>query len=259
VKSFPLAAAPALALALALSVASRTGVAQEAKAPDGQAVWRSCAPCHCVPDARIPEDAHWLKLNETTTCIAGERDTPETRRALIAYLRAETTVRPLLVDEQHAPATGGTIRLPATAGSAYLKAERPSVRAGSPPKIRLRWKERAEGTKLRLPPGEYRVVSYGFYRTDEKGRCWIASGSSAEGCAQIVIRKDEETTFDLLPELQAHLECKQGEKGLVFGFTMTNRKGRRMSLSRDGSLVNPTWVVRDAEGSRIDAGAFEVT
>jgi hypothetical protein len=32
-----------------------------------------------------------------------------------------------------------------------------------------------------------------------------------------------------------------------------------MSVSRDGALVNPSWVVTDGEGKRIDAGDFEVT
>lgn len=257
-----LAALPLGLLVLALLVASGTGLAQDEKRPDGQGLWRSCSSCHCVPDLRIPEDEAWLKQNETTSCISGENDTPEARQALIAYLRSTKTIRPLLIDEQHkapAGATCGEIRLPTTAGSAYLKAERKSVREGSPPKIRLRWTDRGKGTTLALPEGEYRVISYSFYRAGKQGRRWVASGSSAEGCTGLTIRRDKQANFDLLPEIQGHLSCKEDELGFEFGFFMTNRNDRRMSVSREGKLVNPSWVIQDTDGKRIDAGDFEVT
>ena len=181
---------------------------------------------------------------------------------MIAYLRSEETIRPLLIDEQHGPPAGaicGRIRLPSTAGSAYLRAERKSVREGSPPKIRLRWKASEKGTTLVLPAGEFRVISYCFYRTDEQERQWIASASSAEGCTQLTIGADTEAPFDLLPEIQAHLSCDAGGDRHVLGFFMTNRDGQRMSLSRAGRLVNPRWIITGADGERVDAGDFEVT
>jgi hypothetical protein len=238
------------------------GMAQDPGHPGGQDLWRSCSACHCVPDPRIPEDEDWLKLNETTTCISGENDTPEVRKALIGYLHAEKTIRPLLIDARYEAPAGvacGRIRVPSTAGSAYLKAERKSVRDGSPPKIRLRWQDSEKGTTLALPAGEYRVISYAFYRADGQGRHWIASGSSAEGCAQVTIGGDAEAAFDLLPEIEGHLGCEEGEDGHVLGFFMTNRGGTRMSLSCEGKLVNPSWLITGAEGERIDAGDFEVT
>jgi hypothetical protein len=247
-------------LVLVLLVGNRTGFAQDAPRP-GQALWRSCSTCHCVPDPRIPEDADWLKLNETTTCISGENDTPEARRALIAYLRAEGTLRPLLIDERNAAPKGptcGKIRLPSTAGSAYLRTSRKSIRE-CPPKIRLRWGDSEKGALLALPVGEYRVVSYAFYRKDEQGRRWAAAGSSAEGCADLVIKVDAEAALDLRPEIQAHLSAEASDDGHVLGFFMTNRHDQRMSLARDGKLVNPGWLITDAEGKRIDAGDFEVT
>jgi len=249
-------------LALTVVVGSGTSMAQDGGHRDGQDLWRSCSACHCVPDRRIPEDEDWLKLNETTTCISGEEDTPEARGALIAYLRSKETIRPLLIDEQHAPPAGvtcGKIRVPSTAGSAYLKAERKSVREGAPPKIRLHWKSSEKGTTLALPSGEFRVISYSFYRLDKKERQWSASGTSAEGCTQLIISSDKDAAFDLLPEIQAHLSCEEGEDGHVLGFFMTNRHGKRMSLSREGKLVNPKWVITEAEGERIDEGDFEVT
>ena len=152
-------AVPAAFLALAL-LADR-GAAEDPEHRGGQDLWRSCSSCHCVPDPRIAEDEDWLKLNETTTCISGESDTPEARKALIDYLHAEQTIRPLLIDERQGAPAGmacGKVRVPSTAGSAYLKAERKSVRDGSPPKIRLRWKESEKGTTLQVPAGEYRLV-----------------------------------------------------------------------------------------------------
>lgn len=261
-KSAALAAVPAGLFALALLVQSGTGLAQDEKLPDGQALWRSCSSCHCVPDLRIPDDEAWLRLNETTTCISGEHDTPEARKALIDYLRAEKTIRPLLIDSEHAApagATCGEVRLPATAGSAYLKAERASVRAGSPQRIRLRWEETEKGTALAVPEGRYRVVSYAFYRSDDGNRRWTASGSSAEGCLELTVGRDKEAVFSLLPEIQGHLECEEAEPGFVLGFHMTNAHDQRMSLARDGRLVNPSWVITGADGERVDAGDFEVT
>jgi hypothetical protein len=251
-------------LALTVFVGTKTGMAQDTGHRPGQDLWRSCSACHCVPDRRIPEDEDWLKLNETTTCISGAKDTPEARRALIAYLRSKETMRPLLIDEQYEPPAGvtcGKIRVPSTAGSAYLKAERKSVRAGSPGKIRLHWKGSEKGTTLALPAGEFRVISYAFYRSDKKGRQWSASGTSAEGCTQLIIRSDKDAAFDLLPEIQAHLSCEEDEDEdrHVLGFFMTNRNNKRMSISREGKLVNPRWVITGAEGQRVDAGDFEVT
>ena len=260
-KSAARAAVPAALFVLALLVGSETGLAGDGEQPDGQSLWRSCSSCHCVPDPRIPQDEAWLQLNKTTTCISGENDTPEARRALISYLRSKDTIRPLLISEKHGAPAGvacGRIRLPSTAGSAYLKAERKSVRAGSPPKIRLHWPSSKKGTTLSLPEGEYRVVSYCFYRKDERG-CWVASGSSAEGCTELAIRRDKEAELDVLPEIRAHLSSESDELGFVFGFFMTNRHGQRMSLAREGKLVDPTWVVTDAKGERIDDGDFEVT
>lgn len=249
-------------VALTLFVGSGPGMAQDGGPRAGQDLWRSCSACHCVPDRRIQEDEDWLKLNETTTCISGEKDTPEARRALIAYLCAKETIRPLLIDEQHEPPSGltcGKIRVPSTAGSAYLKAERKSVREGAPPKVRLRWKSSEKGKTLALPAGEFRVISYAFYRLDEKGRRWSASGTSAEGCTQLIVSSDKDAAFDLLPEIRAHLSCEEDEDGHVLGFFMTNRKDKRMSLSREGELVNPKWVITGVGGERVDAGDFEVT
>lgn len=261
-RSAALVATPVGLLVLLLLVAGGTGMAEDPGNPGGQDLWRSCSACHCVPDPRIAEDEDWLKLNETTTCISGESDTPEARKALIDYLHAEKTVRPLLIDERNAApagATCGKVRVPSTAGSAYLKAERKSVRDGSPPKIRLRWKESEKGTTLQVPVGEYRVISYAFYRTDGEGRRWMASGSSAEGCAQVAIGAGAEAALDLVPEIRGHLSCEEGEGGYALGFFMTDGGSKRMSLSCGGKLVNPGWLITGAEGERIDAGDFEVT
>ncbi|MHC4953256.1 MAG: hypothetical protein ACYTGZ_05150 [Planctomycetota bacterium] len=255
-------AMPVGLLALVVLVGSQAGLAGIPDPGAGQDLWRSCSACHCVPDARIPADEYWLKLNETTTCIAGERDTPETRKDLISYLRSKKTIRPLLIDELYEAPAGvaqGKIRVPSTAGSAYLKAERKSVREGTPPKIRLHWKDSKKGTILTLPEGEFRVISYCFYRADKQKRLWVASGSSAEGCTELTISRDKEATLELLPEIQANLSSTASKDGLVLGFFMTNRNNKRMSLSREGKLVNPTWVITSAKGERIDAGDFEVT
>ncbi len=235
---------------------------QEAKPPDGQTLWRSCSSCHCVPDARIPEDKNWLKLNETTTCITGENDTPEHRKALNDYLQAEGTIRPVFIGEGHTFPKGtpcGKIRIPSTSGSAYLKAERESIRKGTPPKVRLYWKAGEKGRTLEVPEGEYRVISYFFYRTDAASKLWALSASSSEGCATLTIRRGEEVDSGLLPEFQGHLSAKPEGDEFLFGFFMTNRTGTRMSISREGTLINPSWIVKDAGETVVDRGGFVVT
>ncbi|MHC4960176.1 MAG: hypothetical protein ACYTGN_17620 [Planctomycetota bacterium] len=246
----------------ALLAGSATAPAEDEKERPGQDLWRSCAACHCVPDLRIAQDNDWLKLNETTTCISPAQDLPGAREALIGYLRAKETIRPLLIDEQHVPPAGtatGRIRVPSTAGSAYLKAERKSVREGTPPKVRLRWQASEKGKTLTLPAGEFRVINYSFYRTDTQGRRWTAAGTSTEGCTQVVVKGDKEAEFDLLPEIRAHLGCTAVTGRYVLGFYMTSRANTRMSLARDGRLVNPKWIIRGSGGERIDAGDFEVS
>ncbi|MHC4813338.1 MAG: hypothetical protein ACYTGW_19775 [Planctomycetota bacterium] len=256
-------------LALAVLTAGGYGMAQKPDLHAGQDLWRSCSACHCVPDLRIPEDENWLSLNNTTTCISGEMDTPAMRANLNAYLRSEDTLRPVLIDENYEPpaqATCGKIRVPSTAGNAYLKSERESIRKGSPPKIRLAWKASAKGKTLVLPVGQYRVISYSFHRPDSKSdskkQTWSVSGTSAEGCLELAIESGKQATFDLRPEIQGHLNTKadKGNKGKwMLGFFMTNRGGTRMSISCDGRLVNPEWVIKGAGEKIVEQGDFEVT
>lgn len=257
-KTLLLAAAALGVLLLAWAL----GRGQEAKPPDGQALWRSCSSCHCVTDARIPEDKHWIKMNETTTCISGDNDTPEHRKALNDYLQAEGTIRPLFIGEGHKPPKGtpcGKIRIPSTSGSAYLKAERESVRKGTPPKVRLYWKAGEKGRTLEVPEGEYRVINYFFYRTDAASKQWNLSASSSEGCATLKIRRGEETDSGLLPEFQGHLSATGEGDEVLFGFFMTNQTGTRMSIAREGVLVNPSWIIKDAGETVVDRGGFAVT
>jgi hypothetical protein len=74
----------------------------------------------------------------------------------------------------------------------------------------------------------------------------------------------EETSFDLAPEVEGNLSAEPDPEGdedasaFVLAFFMTNEEGDRMSISRDGSLVNPTWVIKNAEKKIIEAGAFAV-
>jgi hypothetical protein len=249
-------------LALAVLTAGGYGVAQKPDLHAGQKLWRSCAACHCVPDPRIPEDQNWLRLNKTTTCIAGEMDTPAMRANLNAYLTAEGTLRPVLIDENYEPsaqAACGKIRVPSTSGNAYLKAERQSIRKGSPPKIRLAWKASVKGKTLVLPAGTYQVISYSFHRPDSKKRTWSISGTSAEGCFELAIESGKQATFDPRPEIQGHFSAKENKGKWTLGFFMTNRVEDRMSISCDGKLVNPTWVIKGAGEKIVEEGDFEVT
>ena len=249
-----------LLVILCLAVAPSL-LAQDANRRDGQRIWRSCSSCHCVPDARIPQDRDWLALNKTTTCISGADATKAHRANLISYLSDDATMRPLLIDGKTNLAKGatGTVRVPETAGSAYLKADRQSIRSGSPRKIRLVWPEGKKGRTFDLPVGSYRLISYAFYRVDDSDSRWSIAGSSAEGCMELNIRENEASAIDCLPEIHGNLSWKLEGNNYTFDYFMTNRRGQRLSVARNGVLANPVWQLVDAAGRQVERGTFEVT
>jgi len=255
-----------LAFLLLLSF-GRLSMAQSESDLDSRKLWRSCSACHCVPDMRISEDKHWLKLNMITACIAAKTGTPEVRSALNRYLSAEKTARPILIDAKHAaPAKAicGNVRFPTTAGSAYLRADSKSIQGGSPTELRLRWNAYEKGAVLAIPIGDYRVIGYNFYRSDKAKKRWVLSGTAAGGCVSLSVRKTATASFDLDPKIYAHLSCKKVEKGFAFNFVMGNRGGTRISLACDGDLLAPRWTVSRTGGGEsdkktLDQGAFVVS
>ena len=124
---------------------------------------------------------------------------------------------------------------------------------------RLSWKASENGQTLTFPEGDYRVISYAFYRVDDQERRWSVSGSAAEGCAELVIEHEKDTTLDLVPELHGHLSAVRESESYKLAFFMTNEHEERMSIACNGQLVNPTWAIVDAEGKVVDHGPFEVT
>lgn len=249
-------------LPLMIALLATSISAQDEAFRAGQRMWRSCSNCHCVPDQKVVQDADWLKLNMATTCITGEAAAPKQRRILIAFLNSKEAMRPLLITEKSQATVGkkyGSIRVPSTAGSAYLKADRDSVRAGSPKKIRLNWPATKSGQVLVVPVGRYRVVNYGYYRQDQNKKRWSLSGSSAEGCASLRIEANKESIFSLAPEIHGHLSASPKNSVFNLAFYMSNKHGVRMTIACDGALADPTWVIGAGHEKIVDRGKFEVT
>lgn len=241
-----------------LLMAGRVG-AQEAETITLAQVWQTCTACHGTPDARIPQDADWLKLNLETTCldIQGFEPTPEVRRALISYLRSNRVPRPVLIDAASRPAEGrahGKVRVPATAGSAYLK---PVVRGAAD--VRLHWSESEKGSVLAVPVGRYRVVNHAFYRSDDEERRWTLSGTSGKGVVALQVEKVGEAALALVPELRGKLGVVNDRGAHRVSFAAANARGDRMTVACNGRLTAPRWAVVDKRKGILERGDFTVS
>jgi hypothetical protein len=250
----------------------RTGEAAPAKAgaedaemlAEGKVAWRSCAKCHCATDPRIAEDEDWVRLNEETTCIESGKPVPRLRAAIMAYLRDRDTLRPSLLARDHAPADGekaGKVAVPEIGGSAYLKADRESIRNGSPAMVRLRWDETPDEKSIPAPAGKYDVINFWFYRRargSEEQR-WMVSGTNVSGCATLDIKPGGEEVLVLEPTLYGELVATRKDDGYALSFSMHDLGGSRMTLSRNGRVVMPRFRISDAQGKTVAEGPFGIS
>jgi hypothetical protein len=230
---------------------------------EGKKAWRPCAACHCATDPRIKEDEDWVKLNEETTCIEAGEPAPRVRKSIIAYLRHPDTLRPLLVDENFKPGEGkktAPITVPAAAGSAHLKAERNSIKDGSPSMVRLHWHETKEEKLMVAPSGEYIIINYWLYRTSGKNgeERWMVTGTNVDGCDVVYIEPDEEASLNLDAPLHGMLNSTRTDKGFTLSFSVYDTWGNRLTLSKNGRLVMPGYRILDGEGKVLAEGKFGV-
>ena len=236
----------------------------EALYREGKKAFRACAACHSVTEPGLKEDEDWLKLNQVTACINAGEMTDRMRKALDVFFKSPKTRRPLLVDENYKPREGrtcGRIRVPATSGSAYLKADRESIREGGPPKVRLYWKASEKGKTLTVPAGRYRVITYRFYRHSKKNEdeLWTLSVTDTNGCAALHITGDGEARFDLKPEMRCKLSARNIRGGVNISLAMRNETNSILTLSRDGEMCIPRYVVIDSGGKELFRQPFENT
>ncbi|MBN2492298.1 MAG: hypothetical protein JXQ29_15735 [Planctomycetes bacterium] len=230
----------------------------------GKAAWRGCAQCHCATDPRIAEDEDWVRLNEETTCIEAGEPAPRVRAAIMAYVRHPDTLRPILRRPDHKPADGekaGRVVVPETGGSAYLKADRDSIRKGSPAMVRLYWSGAPEETSIAVPAGKYDVINFWFYRRgeDEAAQRWMVTGTNVNGCATVTVAPDEEQILLLEPVLYGKFAATRKDDRWALSFSMQDDGGSRMTLSRDGRVVIPRYRIEDAQGRTVAEGSFGVT
>ncbi|MBU0755708.1 MAG: hypothetical protein KJ645_11255 [Planctomycetes bacterium] len=231
---------------------------------EGKKAFRSCAACHSVTEPTLKEDDDWLKLNQVTACISAGEMTPRVRKALDVYFRSSETRRPLLVDENYTPEEGmvlGKINLPTTSGSAYLKAERESIRQGSPSGIRLYWKDSEKGKSLSIPAGKYRVITYRFYRVTGEGKdqLWTLSVTDVNGCGEIDIGENETVNYDFLPEMRGTLSAEKAENGIKLSLAIRNERDSTLTLSKNGDMCLPRFAIFNPSGKEIRHAAFENT
>ncbi len=248
-------------LGMALSPCPAQSGEEEELYEEGKKEFRSCAACHCTNEPTMKEDEDWLKLNRVTRCIDAGDETPRVRKALDAFFRSAKTNRPLFVDESFRPNEGracGKIRVPATSGSVYLKAEWESVRKGAPLKVRLYWKKSDKGKTLLVPAGKYRVIVYRFYRRDEKG-LWTLSVTDVNGCADLSVTEDRVETFGFKPEMQGALFAEEFEDELELSLALRNETDSTLTLSLNGDMNLPQFQVVDAEGKELFRDAYENT
>lgn len=231
---------------------------------EGRKAFRGCAACHFVNEPTMQEDEHWLLLNNVTGCIQAGDETPRVRKALDVYLRAEKTRRPLFVDENYVPREGrvcGKLKVPATSGTAFLKTERESIRSGAPPKVRLYWKATSAGQTLTVPAGKYRIIGYRFFRTVEDNReaLWTLSVTDINGCADIEVTEGGVASLDFLPEMRGTLSAESTEEGIKFSLAIRNEKDSTLTLSKDGNMCLPRFVIEDPAGKKVFDDVFENT
>ena len=231
---------------------------------EGKVAWRSCAQCHCATDPRIEEDDDWVLLNEETTCIETGKPAPRLRKSILAYLRHPETLRPILVNHDAIPGRGertGKILLPETAGSAYLRADRGSIRKGSPSMVRLYWDANAKETSISAPIGKYNVINFWFYRREGKRgeERWMLTGTNVHGCTTVRVDPDAEEILDLEPVLYGHFTAKRTDGRYALAFSIQDTGGTRMTLSKNGRVVMPGYRIVDEEGKVVAGGSFGVT
>jgi len=228
---------------------------------EGKKAFRSCAACHCVSEPALVEDEDWLQLNWVTRCISAGEQTPRVRKALDVFFRSPKTRRPLLVTAAYKPdedRASGTIKVPVTSGSVYLKAERESIRGGTPAKVRLYWNASENGQTLAVPAGKYRVITYRFYhqRTDE---LWTLSVSDVNGCADVEVIDGENLDLPFAPEISAELTSERTDDGLALHLGMRNQTGSTLTVSIDGNMHLPRFRIKDVAGRQIYSDVYENT
>jgi hypothetical protein len=230
---------------------------------EGKKAWRGCATCHCATDPAITEDEDWVVMNEVTTCIEAGKPAPRLRESIIVFLRHPDTLRPVLVDDGFEPGEGGEagkVLVPPSGGSAYLKAERDSVKAGSPSMVRLYWKQTPEEKAVKAPVGEYNVINYWLYRKggENGGERWMVTGTNVDGCTQLSIGPDFESSLNLDCMLYGEFGATMKDGAYTLSFSLSDLGGNRLSLSKNGRLVMPRYRILDEKGETVAEETFQV-
>jgi hypothetical protein len=171
------------------------------------------------------------------------------------------------VDETFKPEKGmkcGKLQVPAAAGSAYLKAERESVRSGTPAQVRVVWKASGDMKEMLVPAGEYRVINYWLYRKGkDAAERWMVSVTNVDGCTTLNVNEERAETIVFGSALFNNLTVSRKEGGespaFQFAWALSDDGGNRLTLSKNGKVVFPSFRILDETGAEIARDVFGVT
>ncbi len=226
------------------------------------ATWAECAACHAAPDRRVRHDARWIGLNRTTACLTGEAATDVNRKRLISFLQEGMGTQPLLIQgsttaAQEGDGEVGTVQVPANSGSAFVR----RIKGGAKETLRLFWEESERGGVLAVPAGEYELIGYCLYRSEE-GIEWTASATIQEGTKadRFKVASNGAVKLPFGEAMYHDLQVTAEGPKLQIQFQMRNEAGDRMTLTRGGDLVEPTWVAYDeGRAHQLASGPFVPT
>ncbi|MAG56229.1 MAG: hypothetical protein CMJ83_08065 [Planctomycetes bacterium] len=188
---------------------------------DGRALFAGCTHCHGMPDPGVPGGDLWIDRVKTTACVApaGKAGMPK-RKALLGYLRAKSTMRPVNLAKRTEPRAGqGLVTCSIPTGSVLLLPEGPANDDVKP--VRLVFgDEKGNAAQRAMPVGTWRVRSYRIQRKDKKGVTWQLWGSGGKG-RRVEVRAGETTPLPLDVDVRVKVTARGGRRGFRVGVGVT--------------------------------------
>jgi hypothetical protein len=131
------------------------------------------------PFSSLSLSAHWIGLNRTTACLTGKAATAINRERLIVFLKDGMGPLPALVDGDGKATPKkdhevGSVRVPTNSGSAFVR----RIDDGANETLRLFWEQSQEQALLAVPVGQYELIGYCLYRSEEKTESTASAGAA---------------------------------------------------------------------------------
>lgn len=166
---------------------------------------------------------------------------------MVAYLSAEKTPRPRLIDS---PGGGGS-------GAAFLEPDfhgAGSLVLGGKEEIAVAWKQGEKEPRRTLPAGDYLVRSTTLVREHE-GQSWTLCSSMVPG-KEMPLAAGATVKAAIDDRLQFSGQADFGRRRLDLGFSLKGIDGRGITLFRGAERPQVTWKAYGKEGNTIAEGAL---